>query len=227
MFVDSILNGASLRKLYNRYPKVVGELKARDNMTIMNALAWCCAWGISIDHENDKKSNKPFFSMEQTSFFKFVDLIALIRLRTYLLYEYLDDGNGLHLYIDGETFFDPYDVQPFRENLFNTRRSVLEFNIICADLGIDDDNCKINNFTNKIEFYEHFDALLSMVGHWIEEFNTLLYEYMMNECYANMVTEAKMESKIWTKDVLDSTWKHRRSQLTSRGEKVTMYPSCP
>ena len=91
MNVDLTTNAASLQELYNRYPKVIDELNARDKVEIMTALHVFDDWDIDITFTTGGSSVREgaYFAMNQVDFFKMVDLMLLIRIKSELFKDLL------------------------------------------------------------------------------------------------------------------------------------------
>jgi hypothetical protein len=123
------------------------------------------------------------------------------------------------MYASDESYWDEYDIQPFRNYLFETQRASAEFFNIIKDLGYDDNNCAINNYDNTIEFQGDCIAyLLLMVGYWIEDWEQMIEEYQLFTMLFNDLNSAKAEGAIWSRPVLDSMWRHLKPRTTSLGE---------
>lgn len=210
MNVDSISNVVNLKKLCNRYPKLIGAMVARDNIRILTTLNWCSLWDIHINYNVDKKGN--YYSMTQLDFFSFIDLIALVTMKIKLLERQILGDTILTLAsgkYDYNVQFDDFDVQPFREHLFNSNNVTYIFEELCQHLDITDDNCVINNFRNEIEFKHNFKELLELIGNIFLE-----YEYLLED---NMLEESPcLES-------LDWMLKRQKFQIIFPGKKDSFY----
>lgn len=179
MRVDSITSGVSLNKLRKRSSHVTRLYPDRkDKHTVVMGMMSLENLDITIKRKDDKDPNTDY-TIDQVSFFKWIDFIALLRLRTQLLDGYIRGTGYLNqLNIEPDTYLDPYDVQPCRIHLFETRRATAECFRILHSMGATDNNVVINNYDNIIEMSPNiFKKWMLLFSYWVTEWNELYEVY--------------------------------------------------
>jgi hypothetical protein len=187
MHADSITNDANLQKLYKEYRDVWDYLQklSNDFTACKKTLSWLHLLNIKLglDHrvesDDPNKIKQPYVIIAQTDFFKLIDFLALLRLKTERLMLFCKSKKDPDVFIEAESYWDEFDVQPFRNNLFATHKATLEINRIFANIGINDYNTDVNNYKNQIEFY-HDSAipLLELIGYWVYEFEYIEEDFI-------------------------------------------------
>jgi hypothetical protein len=120
-------------------------------ISLCKVLAYWDMFGIVLSYKESSANGKPEkFVMSQISFFKLVDLVGLLTMFQ-SGFKYHIQPCGMSLKTE-ETYLDTYDVQPFRQYLFESKRATAEINLIMRDIGYTDKNLKINNYDNNMEF---------------------------------------------------------------------------
>lgn len=178
MNVDSIISAANLAKYKANYGFITDIFEPADRTSIINTLVHLNAHGCTIDY----KKETSVYTFDQVSFFNFMDWIALLKMRQQVLDHYwrFKDATGFDVTrnkflffkdqdIDPVAYFDEYDVQPFRKNVFNSNRATLELFRIMSMCGANDDKVIINNFDYAIEFAPPvFKRVLYYISYWLE-----------------------------------------------------------
>jgi hypothetical protein len=114
-------------------------LETHEEITLCKVLAYWEAFGINLTYKPADSTRQLRICLSQISFFKMVDLAGLL---TMFVTEITPDS----------LYFDAYDVQPFRQRLFETRRATAEINGILRDMGYSNKSVRINNYDNQMEF---------------------------------------------------------------------------
>jgi hypothetical protein len=197
MHVDSIIRDVSLLKCCSEAIRELGTLTSlqKHKVSLCKLNAYFEEFGIDLEYS--VKDNVRIYTLSQINFFKLSDFMALIRINTtelesYYLYGPWDRGQSTWVPQDfdypSRLHFDPYDVQPFRQHLFDSNRATLELFSILLDLGFSDTDVKINNYENVIEFDgDCIERLIEVLCIWVEHFESIQESLMTQEVhYANI-----------------------------------------
>jgi hypothetical protein len=183
MRVDSIIRDVNLIKCSDAIAKLGGLDAFKNNKTsLMKLDTYFEYMGIKLmEKERSLEENNPgfpifkYFCLSQVSFFKLADFLGLLRLRTGYMQGWAMYKDSVAFLCTADpiemTYFCPYDVQPFRQHLFDSSHATLELFRILSDLGYSDADVKINNYDNVIEFEDQcIIELIYVLCDWINEY---------------------------------------------------------
>ena len=179
MRVDSIIRDVNLTRCCGAVG-ALGCIIALKNhqVSLMKMDVYFEEFGIKLEHRTKDNSTDKYFCLSQVSFFKLADFIGLLRLRTlnmqgYAIYPAWPWEDPV-----STSYFCPFDVQPFRQHLFDSSHATLELFRVLSDLGYSDTDVKINNYDNVIEFNKNcIIQLVYVICDWIEEYEIELERY--------------------------------------------------
>lgn len=182
MRVDSIIRDVNLTKYYrNEAIMELGKIAALKNhkVSLMKLGAYLEEFGIKLEQRTNDNSQDTYFCLSQVSFFKLADFIGLLRLRTLNMQGYAQFVNWPWEDPISTSYFCSYDVQPFRQHLFDSSHATLELFRILSDLGYSDTEVKINNYDNVIEFTsDTIIQLIYVLCDWVEEYEIEVERYI-------------------------------------------------